>query len=89
MITGNGKIQNIYIYPDISVEQGSNTLDILSYKGTVLLKPNATKSLYTNERRYKIIFKIKHNKHTSTFILQVYKLFIPVNTCILCQVFLV
>ncbi|XP_071135431.1 uncharacterized protein [Mytilus edulis] len=32
MITGNGKIQNIYIYPDISVEQGSNTLDILSYK---------------------------------------------------------
>lgn len=49
MITGNGKIQNIYIYPDISVEQGSNTLDILSYKGTVLLKPNATKSLYTND----------------------------------------
>ncbi|CAC5403182.1 unnamed protein product [Mytilus coruscus] len=31
-ITGNGKIQNIYIYPDISVEQGSKTLDILSYK---------------------------------------------------------
>lgn len=42
-ITGSVKIKYIYVHPDISIEQGNQTLDILSYKGKVLLKSNVTK----------------------------------------------
>lgn len=48
----NGIIKHIYVYPDISVEHGTSTLDILSYKGTVLFKLYDTKlhESYMNER---------------------------------------
>ncbi|CAC5401378.1 unnamed protein product [Mytilus coruscus] len=47
-ITGIGKIKNIYIYPDISVEQGRQTLDILSYK---VLNENTVKRKGRTEKK--------------------------------------